>query len=239
MTPAHKSSPHIWLNKYFTVTGRYGGNCSHSLNYEREGRYICRNCVCVEFREFSQAVWNLTCEPRVALMSLHPRSELCTFIQRHFLFSPNKYLRHGLGFQKKWYRTEQACSINIRNWHEIRFEVHSAALGLIKHVTHTNQLFIQFANNLLHVKNRGRLEHAMHVYEFLLFSFSTLTKPIEQKLPGTCSPPDLTWVDWTTGRESFREKITGAKSYISTEPAEHGNLAMLKTIEDYFPTKIH
>lgn len=62
-------------------------------------------------------------------------------------------------------------------------------------MSHTNQLFIQFVNDLLHVKNRGRLEHAMHVYEFLLFGFSTLTKPIEQKLPGACTPQDLTRVD--------------------------------------------
>lgn len=59
-------------------------------------------------------------------------------------------------------------------------------------MSHTNQLFIQFANDLLYLKNRGHLEHAMHVYEFLLFGFSTLTKPIEQKLPGTHTPKDLT-----------------------------------------------
>ncbi len=140
MTPAHKSSPHIWLNKYFTVRQIRWELLALTKLWAGRERYMQKLCV-RGAREFSQAVWNVTCEPRVALMSLHPRSGLCTFIQRHFLFSPNKYLCHGLGFQKKRYRTEQARNINIRNWHEICFVVHSAALGLIKHVTHTNQLF--------------------------------------------------------------------------------------------------
>lgn len=51
------------------------------------------------------------------------------------VLSEQIYLHYGLGFKKRSYRTEQLHDINICKWHEIRFEVHSAAQELIKHVT--------------------------------------------------------------------------------------------------------
>lgn len=44
---------------------------------------------------------------------------------------------------------------------------------------------------------------------FMHFFCSILRKPVEQKLPGTCTPEDLTRVDLEggTGREAFETKL--------------------------------
>lgn len=140
MTSAHKSSPHIWLNKYFTVR-QIRWELLAVTKLSRKGE-IYAEIVCVGLGSFAGGfvhrkhwfkMW--FGKPQAALISLHSHSGLCTFIQRHFLFSLNKYLCYGLGFKKRSYRTEQLHDINICKWHEIRLEVHSAAQGLIKHVT--------------------------------------------------------------------------------------------------------
>lgn len=75
-------------------------------------------------------------------------------------------------------------------------------------MSHANQLFIRFTQ-------RKKEVCSMHVYAVLFcLIFLSIRKPIEQKLPGTCTPQDLTRVDLegVTGREAFETKLQELKA---------------------------
>lgn len=77
-------------------------------------------------------------------------------------------------------------------------------------MSHGNQLFIQFTNDSLHTQRKKEVCSMPCMFmQFFLFDFLSLRKPIEQKLPGTCTPQDLEGV---TGREAFETKLQELKA---------------------------